>query len=188
MKKLFIASMMLAMSFTHVFAQNDSREPGLYIVNGEESTLMTTQTGSISSSSTGLLGIDLGKTKYNFKGATSGATSSGTFVMVINPEKKNVTMGLKKYDVFVSSVTPDNMIIVPLEVVKNKRVYEAGKSINGFNVSTKDSLPFEWEPLTDNSYTIKVDLTPGEYAIVFKATKHANFEFTRVFGFTVPEK
>lgn len=178
----------LLVSFT-LSAQNDPREPGLYAIIGDESVPLAYQGGVASDSGTSFLGIiEVGQKKYTFKGASSDMPAGNTFVMVCDLERKHITRSLKKYDVFVESMTPDNIVVIPLEVQKNKRVFDEGTSVNGFNTEKKTSMKFEWEKLYDNSFLITVpDLTPGEYGFAFKPAKFGQFDFTAIFGFTILE-
>lgn len=176
----------LLVSFT-LSAQNDPREPGLYAIIGDESVPLAYQGGVASDSGTSFLGIiEVGQKKYTFKGASSDMPAGNTFVMVCDLERKHITRSLKKYDVFVESMTPDNIVVIPLEVQKNKRVFDEGTSVNGFNTEKKTSMKFEWEKLYDNSFLITVHgLVPGEYAFAFRAAKLAPFDFTAIFGFNI---
>ena len=188
MKALRIISMCLAMALSVVsaLAQNDAREPGLYAVNGEEATRLEFLPGITSNSATGILGvIELGKTKCDYKGETSSVRVNGNeFVLVINPEQKNAVRTMKKYDVFIKTMTPDNILIVPLGVKNKKRFYDKGMTVNGFNTQIKESLGFTWERISDNSFRIVAEgLVPGEYAFVFRTSKLDNFDFSAVFDF-----
>ena len=78
-----------------------------------------------------------------------------------------------------------NMIIVPLGVEKNRRVYDCGSTLNGFNTQKLDRVEFLWEQISDNSFLIEAEMVPGEYAIVFKPAKLGEFNFNTVFDFTV---
>ncbi len=185
MKRIFTICIVLAAACVSAFAQMDEHEPGLYAINGEEATLLTPQNASQSSSSNNILGVEIGKSKLNYKGITSDTIASGKFLLVIDPERKNIKQTLKEYNVFVASMTPANMIIVPLTVEKNKRIYDRGTTINGINTQTKDRVEFLWEQVSDNSFMIDAELAPGEYAIVFKPAKLGEFNFNTVFDFTV---
>ena len=176
---------MLAAACASAFAQMDEREPGLYAINGEEEFLLTPVGAVQSSSNTNILGVEIGKSKMLYKGVTSDTIANGKFILVIDPEQKAIKQTLKEYDVFVASMTPANMIIVPLEVEKNKRVYDRGSTINGFNTQKKDRVDFIWEQISDNSFLIEAELAPGEYAVVFKPAKLGEFNFNTVFDFSV---
>lgn len=189
MKNIIITITAFLLAAYTMSAQNDPRDPGLYAIMGDESIPLEYQSGTASDSGTSLLGIvELGHKKYIFKGPSSSVTADSIFVMVCNLEKKHITRTLKKYDIFVESMTPDNIVVIPLEVQKNRRIFSEGTSINGFNTEMKNSLSFEWERLSDNSFLITVHgLVPGEYAFAFRAAKLAPFDFTAIFGFTIPD-
>lgn len=185
--KRIIATLAIVLASVSLFAQNDEHEPGIYAVNGEEYQALSLATGVMSNQGTNILGVEIGKTKISYKGTESGVIAGNTFVLVINPEKKGITRTLKSYNPFVKSMTPANIIIVPLEIVKNKRVYDAGTKLEGFNTERKERIPFEWEQITDNSFQIETeDMIPGEYAVVFKPATLGEYDFTAVFCFTVP--
>ena len=169
-------------------AQLDEREPGIYtIVNGESVPLEFTA-GTTSVKTTNILGFETGNSNCTYRGETSGTPASNTFVMVIDPEKKAVVKTLKKYQVFIKSMTPNNMLVIPLEISKGKRVYEEGKTVMGIKTEVKGRMDFSWEQITDNSFEITVDgLVPGEYGIIFRATLLADYDYSAIFGFTVTE-
>ena len=170
------------------FAQNDERIPGLYAVIGDESIPLTQISSSTSTSTVGILGVEVQKQKKVYKGVTSDTVipQNAKFVMVCDMNKKAITQTLKKYDVFISKVNPDNLIIVPLSVEKGKnRIYDAGTKLDGINTTKLGRMDFIWEQITDNSYLIEADLEPGEYAIVFKPAALGAYEFGTVFDFTV---
>lgn len=185
MKRIISICILLAAVCINSFAQMDEREPGLYAINPLNESKLTPQGASKSNKSNAVFGIEIGNAKLLYKGVSSDTSASGKFIMVIDPEQKAIKQTLKEYDVFVKSMTPDNMIIVPLEVEKNRRVYCEGKTINGFNTEKKDRVPFTWEQITDNSFVIYADVTPGEYAIVFRPAKLGEYNFNTVFDFTV---
>lgn len=185
---LFLTAFLCALLFSqNVFAQMDEREPGIYAVVNGESLPLNYSNGIKHNSSTGILGIELGKKKCTFKEPTSGIAAADTFVMVINPEKKNIVRNMRSYNPFVKSMTPDNILIVPLSVDGNKRVYEEGKTVGGITVTSKERIEFEWEQISDNSFEIRIPaLTPGEYAFVFRTARLAEFDYSAIFGFTIP--
>ena len=170
---------------TNSFAQMDWREPGIYAVVGGESTPLTYTGGMTTTNSTNIVGVEIGKKNFSYKGAESGGSASDTLVLVINPEKKVITKSFKSYDPFVKSMTPNTIIIVPLSVDKNKRVYDEGKSINGIKLGTKGRIDFEWEQISDNSYEMRLqNIVPGEYGVIFRPATLGEFDFTGIFGFT----
>lgn len=189
MKKFFLVALALGMSLV-ANAQNDSREPGLYNVDGDNSTALTFCLGMGKTSNTKIMGlVDVGKSKKSFKGETSDTPcKKGEFVLVINPEKKAAVQTLKKYDPFIKTMTPELMILFPLEVEKKKRIYDEGKTINGFNVSgNKQSIEFEYEQISDNSWKITAELPAGEYGWAFKIAKFGGYELDKIFDFTIVE-
>ena len=187
MKKIMI-TLALALSCIAAIAQNDEHEPGIYAVCGDEYVPLTFTRGYTSTSATGILGMEVEKSKIMFKESTSDTKAYGKFVLVCDMSKKAITKGIKKCDVFVKSMTPANMLIVPLQVFKDKkRSYFQGKSVNGINTTRREFFEFTWEMITDNSYEINCNLEPGEYGIVFRDAKLAPYDFTTIFDFTVPE-
>lgn len=185
MKKVFAICLMLAAMCASAFAQLDERAPGLYAINGENEDLLTPVNAVQSNSNTNILGIEVGKVKNIYKGITSDSIASGKFILVINPEQKAIKKTLKDYNPFIKSMTPANMIIVALDVEKNRRVYDHGTTLEGFNTEKKGRVDFIWEQISDNSFLIEAELVPGEYAIVFKPAKLGEFDFNAVFDFTV---
>lgn len=188
MKKLIIIAAAALMCCFHASAQEDSLAPGLYAICDGEPVLMSYISGMTSKSGVGVLGFEIGEDKIFFKGTTSSIKTSGSFILVCDMSKKGITRTLKKYDVAVKSVTPDNILIIPLEVVKNKkRAYNGGKSINGINTTKRQFVDFTWEMISDNSYRIECDnIAPGEYGIAFRSAKLAPYDFDAIFDFTVP--
>lgn len=74
------------------------------------------------------------------QGESSEVKATGKFVMVIDPEKKGIRKTPKVYDPFIKSMTPGLIMIVPLEVAKNKRVYDEGTSVQGINTQKRQGL------------------------------------------------
>lgn len=187
MKNIIITIAAFMMAAITMSAQNDPREPGLYAIMGDESVPLVYQSGTASDSGTSFLGIvELGEKTYIFKGASCNTLTDSTFVMVCDLEKKHIARSLKKYDVFVESMTPANMIVLPFEVQKNKRIFSEGKTVNGFSTEKKTTIKFEWEKLYDNSFLITIHgLTSGEYGFAFKPAKLGQFDLTAIFGFSI---
>lgn len=184
---LCAAAMLLSVSI-NASAQTDELEPGIYAIVDGEAIALSHVMGITGNSGTEILGVEIGKTKTNYKGAHAETCATGTFVMVINPEKKALTRTPKKYDPFIKTMTPDNILFIPLTVNKNKRTYEEGVSVNGINTQKKTRIPFEWEQTGDNSFTITTEaLAPGEYGIVFKPAKLGGFDYSCIFEFYVAE-
>lgn len=186
-KNIFFCTIVMLLSASiNVFAQTEDRGPGIYAVVDGEYTALNHAMGITGNSGTAILSIEIGKTKITYKGANSETKATGTFVMVIDPEKKVITQTMKKYDPFIKSMTPDNMIIVPLTIDKNKRVYDKGLTLEGINTEKKARVSFEWEQTGDNEFTITTEtLEPGEYGIVFKPAKLGEYNFTCIFDFYV---
>lgn len=172
----------------NAYAQMDEREPGLYAIVGEQSIPLPFSNGTTSVGTTGILGVEVGRVKCAYRKPTSGVNAADTFVMVIDPERKAIVKKLKSYNPFYNKMTPNNVLVLPLTVDGKRRIYEEGKIIAGINVSIKDRMDFEWEQITDNSFEIRVQqLIPGEYGFVFRASKLAEFDYSALFGFTIPE-
>ena len=172
----------------NAYAQMDEREPGLYAIVGEQSIPLTFSNGTTSVGNTGILGVEVGRVKCAYRKPTSGVNAADTFVMVIDPERKAIVKKLKSYNPFYNKMTPNNVLVLPLTVDGKRRIYEEGKIIAGINVSIKDRMDFEWEQIADNSFEIRVQqLIPGEYGFVFRASKLAEFDYSALFGFTIPE-
>lgn len=180
------------------FAQLDERAPGIYTVVGEESIPLPYIYGMESGSSVGIGIVSIGSAKFTYKGATSGVNASDTFVLVIDPEKKTGSASPKKFDMFLKTMTPEDMMFLPLTTneKKQRREYDTGTGVGigigpvgiGTNTENKERNGFEWEMISDNSFKIKVsDLAPGEYGIIFRQTKIGQFMYNNLFGFTVPE-
>lgn len=187
MKRLFCTiAIVLAAAFCA--SAQDTLEPGIYALVDGSCTSLSYANGITANSSTNVLGIEIGKRKESYKGETSGVRCSGTLVMVINPEKKIITKTLKKYDPFIKTMNPDLIMIVPLEVQKNKRVYDEGRSLMGINTEQKERVSFEWEQTDENTFEIRFQAAPGEYAVVFKPTKIGDYDLQSIYGFYVAEQ
>lgn len=169
--------------------QTDEHNPGLYAVVGDDYIPLTYTNGTTASSMTNIIGLEIGNRKYKYKEPTSGVTASDTFVMVIDPDKKAITQTMKAYNPFIKTMTPDNILILPLLSDKDKRIYEEGRTFYGINFNVKDRMDFEWEQITDNSFVIRVqNLIPGEYGFVFRAARLGEFNYAAIFGFTYAEQ
>lgn len=165
-------------------------EPGIYSIIDGVAYPLPYSNGTEVKRSTGILGFEIGSEKYKYKGETAGVdVLNNKLVMVVDPERTVIKRTLKKYDPFVKSMTPGNLIIVRLVVDKNKRYYDAGESFEGIKLGSKARVEFEWELVDDNTYEISVDyFQPGEYAVVFRPATLGAYDFTGIFGFTVPEE
>lgn len=186
MRKIIASLAFLFASFS-LFAQNETPAPGLYAVSGDSYQSLPYTNASVGNKSFNIIGVEVGKKEYSYKDETSGVNSNGSFLLVVDPERKTITQSKKDYNPFIKSMTPDKIIIVPLEVEKGKRKYKEGSTVNGINTKSRDRVPFDWELVNDNTFKIETGaLEPGEYAFVFKAAKLAGYEFSAIFGFTVP--
>lgn len=174
----------LVFSFT-ASAQNQDLEPGIYSVIDGNATHLVYTNGTAVSSSNNILGLEIGGSKFKFKGETGEVEVKDKIVIVINPDKKVIKKTTKQYDPFIKSMTPANIIIVPLEVVDGKRIYDRGRTVEGFNTSKKERVEFEWEMVDDNTFEITAEFEPGEYAVVFRPSKLGEFDFTSIYGFIV---
>lgn len=83
MKKLItlVASLAVCAGFA-LYAQNDSRQAGIYSVMNGESTLLPFFKGINSNAGTTVLGVEVGKKKSTYNGATSGVLSDNSFSVV----------------------------------------------------------------------------------------------------------
>lgn len=167
------------------FAQDEKLAPGIYAVVDSTVTHLSYTPGIAANSGLNVIGVEVGRVKFTYKGESSGVKATGKFIMVIDPEKKVSRKTPKLYDPFIKSMTPELIMIVPLEVVKNKRVYDEGMSIQGINTERKTRVEFQWELIDENTYEITADLLPGEYAVVFKPAKLGGYDFCSIYGFYV---
>lgn len=184
--KRIIATVLSALAFSMaVYAQNGDLQPGIYsVIDGNVTHLVYTN-GTTVNSGSNLLGLEIGKSKVRYKGESGEVEVMDKIVMVINPDKKVIKKTPKLYDPFIKTMTPANMIIVPLEVVDGKRIYDSGRTVEGFNTSKKERVEFEWEMVDDNTFEITAEFEPGEYAIVFRSSKLDEYDFTSIYGFFV---
>jgi len=165
-------------------AQMDERAPGIYTIIGEQSILLKQAFGGTTSGEVSVVGLDVSNQVFRYRGETSGVNASGIFVLVVNPKEKKST------DPFYKNMTPSDMIAVPLSVnhETGRREYDAGKTIEGYNVDKKIKLDFDWKRISDNSFEITVPgMTPGEYAFVFRSGKLCPFNYSRIICFTILE-
>lgn len=172
---------------TASFAQDEKLAPGIYAVVDSTLTHLSYTSGIASNSGLNIIGVEVGNSKFTYRGESSEVKANGKFVMVIDPEKKTMRKTPKVYDPFIKSMTPELIIIVPLEVAKNKRIYDEGTSIQGINTKKKARVEFQWELIDENTYEITADLQPGEYAVVFKPAKLGSFDFSSIYGFYIKD-
>lgn len=189
MKRTFLIIAAAMMLCPMAFAQMDEREPGIYTINSGESVPLKFEISAQMNDSmeAGELSV-LDSNTFIFSKPSAKVTSeSGEFVLVINPEKKMFIQTLKKYDVFIGTMSPENMILIPLSIHKNKkRIYHHGSYdlVHGLNISW-DKKDFTWEKISDNSFRIKAELEPGEYAFAFRINKLQDFQLNAVYTFSV---
>ena len=105
--------------------------PGIYATVDSTVTHLSYTPGVAANTSLNVISVELGKIKFTYKGESSGVRATGKFEMVIDPEKRGIRKTPKIYDPFIKSMTSELIMIVPLEVVKNKRVYDEGMSVQG---------------------------------------------------------
>lgn len=185
MKKLFLA-FVLAILCLSAQAQVENLKPGIYHVSGDVFTPLKSET-SVKNENSATNRVGMFNVSYVFKNPTAPvAVSDGSFVMVTDPSRKAMVQTLKKFNPFVAALTPDNMLLVPLTVKKNKRSYTAFDydEVRRRNPEW-EHVDFSWERLSDNSYSIKADLVPGEYAFAFRISETAIYTFDAVYSFCV---
>lgn len=182
-----IVAACLAISAT-TFAQNEKLSPGIYAIVDDNATHLTYSKSISSHSGINIIGVEVGKNKYTYKGNSSEVKATGKLIMVIDPEKRSIVMTPKKYDPFIKTMKPELINIVPLNVEKNKRIYDEGTSVQGINTKKHTKLEFQSELVDENTYEITFDAPPGEYAVVFKATKLGVYDFSAIYGFYVEEE
>ena len=169
------------------FAQDEKLTSGIYAVVDSTATHLTYTSGIAANSGINVIGVEVGKTKFSYKGETSGVKSNGKLLMVIDPEKKAIVKTPKKYNPFIRTMTPEMIMIVPLDVAKGKRIYDEGTSLQGIRTKKHTRVEFQWELVDENTYEITFDAVPGEYAIVFKPAKMGTYDFSSIYGFSVEE-
>lgn len=189
--KRIIVLLAICLGFSAVSsAQDDTKlEPGIYaVIDGVKTPLLYTN-GVTANTSTNIVGIELGKRKYSYKGETAGVQAKDTLIMVINPEQKNIKRTPKKYEPFIATMDPNSIIIVPLEVKKGKRSFDEGLLVAGIQTEKKNFVPFEWELVDEITFQITAPgMKPGEYGVVFKPAKLGNYDLSAIFGFCVTEE
>jgi len=188
-KQIFIAAAIIALLLPLLsFAQPDVRKSGLYaIVNGASIPLSSTY-GVVSALGENRLGLEVTYQTYQYKGESSGTVADSTFVLVIDPAKKEVSRKMSGYDPFIKKMTPNKVIIVPLEVIHQSqcRVYYPGAKCNGLRFEQNTKIKFEATKISDNSFEIRTHTLPaGEYGFVFHPNTMDGFDFSAIFGFTV---
>ncbi len=164
-----------------VFAQYDERESGLYAIVGNESKPLSLLDGM-------LYTVDKSQVTILYDGETAGVVAADTFVLVVGHDKL-----FYFNDPFIESLTPDELIILPLKVNKRKHRMECQpgrvSEIGNFGlVRVNRGIDFRWNRITDNSFGIKVTgLTPGEYEISVPVQGSNDFRDRESYGFTIKQ-
>lgn len=89
-----------------------------------------------------------------------------------------------------SAQSPANFILVPLKVnlKKEQRSIKIGSLglLKGpsFQIDPKLIIDFNWEAISNLKFRIRTNLTPGEYAFVYKGTT-SQFSSSPIFSFSV---
>ena len=89
-----------------------------------------------------------------------------------------------------SAQSPANFILVPLRVnsKKNQRSIKIGSLglLKGpsFQIDPKLLIDFTWEAISNSKFRIQTNLSPGEYAFVYKGTT-SQFSSNPIFSFSV---
>ena len=181
-----IAAALLLIVSASASAQTDDREPGIYAINGNETSKMT-PVYALRTNKKNFL--NTGKHMFTYRNATSDTKATGSFLLVCDLARKKASKTRKSYDVFTRNTTPENVIIIPLDSQKKGRTYSGNSTFIGMNTEIKGKRLFAWEQTADNAYRIDIDnLSPGEYAIVFKPTKMGQYDFNCVFDFTISDE
>jgi len=188
-KIVFIAATLLVLLLPDIsFAQADGRKPGLYAIVEGESVPLSFTYGAVSAIGERHLGFEVNYQTYRYKGESSGTAADSTFVLVIDPTRKKASKTMSEYDPFVKRMTPEKIIIIPLEVVheKQSRMYYPGAEYNGVSVEKNTRIDFEFTKISDNSFEIRTRTLPeGEYGFVFCTRGIDGFDYTGIFGFTI---
>lgn len=144
--------------------------------------------GTVSCIGENSLGFEVSYQTYSYKGESSGTVADSTFVLVIDPTKKEVTRKMSGYDPFVKNMTAGKILIIPLEVIHEtqSRMYYPGAKHNGVRFEQNTRIDFESMKISDNSFEIRTRKLPaGEYGFVFCTKGIDGFDFTGIFGFTI---
>lgn len=168
------------------FAQEEKPAPGIYAVVDSAYTHLTYTPGVSHQGGVNILAVEVGHSRYTYKGDSSGVNADGKFIMVIDPKSRMLIKTPKKYNPFFKDMNPNLVMIIPLGSSKGSRYYDEGTSVQGFNTKKHERIAFEWELVDENTFEIRTgDLAPGEYAFVFKPAKLGAYDFTSIYGFTV---
>jgi len=191
MKFYFVIAILFVFAIfpSRVLAQVDEREPGLYAIVREVPIHLTYTNGITEIMSRGVFENELRYESYRYKGETSGTNAGDTFLLVIDTSKKLANKSLKKDDIFLKGMNPRHLRIIPLLVNSSNhcREYDGGQVLNGIKLESGERTDFEWERINDNSFIIKViDASPGEYGFIYRTSLFVPFDYTGIFGFTIP--
>jgi len=190
MKKCFFIATLLLCPLL-LLAQDILLQPGIYTLVDETPVPLKFCYGISSVQGKNTLGVEVAYETYRYRGETSGIEASDTFILVIDPARKEVVKKFSEYNPFVRNMKPARMIIVPLAVNPENqcREYYPGMKLEGVNVQERPEMKFDWEEIGDNTFKIKVqDLRAGEYAIIFKIAGLQGPDFNAMFGFTITAK
>lgn len=191
MKRFLIALFVLSASLTLSWGQ-ERPAPGIYAIIGEEPFKMERQKGLGMSNSVDDESFIFEK-QFIYKGASSSLEATGEFLLVCDPDVRNYLVTPFKYNIFTNNLSPKDLLIVPLEVKRNKRVYDCrklhttGKALDLLGDVEWLCMDFTCEELEPFIWSIKAkDLPAGEYALVFRyMPQYWEFDFNNIFGFTV---
>lgn len=124
---------------------------------------------------------------FRYRGTSSPNVSDGKFIMICNPKKKAIVSTMRNYFPFIKTMTPELMVLIPLEVRNNRRVYDCtGISVPLNGKVRWPQADFKWEQISEYAYRIDATgIAPGEYGFCFAFTDLCNPDFTSCFTFTV---
>lgn len=190
MKKILLTLLFAAVSAFGLKAQN----PGLYAVEGDnlvplqhEHAAVKYRNFLVDEDDVNLdIEIELVNKNFVFRKKESATKVSGKeFLLVCDPDKKAMTIILKKYFAFPCHQTPANMLLVALTPSKRTRIYSTSNAVvDGFDV-TFESIPFEWEEVAPYQYRIITDLPAGEYGFIFRFEERTAYKIDHQFTFSV---
>ena len=190
MKKLSL-TLLMALFALAISAQIETLEPGFYAEENDsyvplkpEFSVAVNAIPDLNDS--GFTDSEIACNVFQFKGKTSiNSSSTGSFIFVGHPKRKSISQTRRKYNVFTRDMNPDNMLLVPLDVVKKRREYDARRATLQKGHAIWPSVDFEWEQLGKNTFRITTDLPDGEYAFVFRFKKNTSFNFNAAYTFSL---
>jgi len=189
MKKIIVFAVLLLCSIM-LQAQSETLKPGLYAMKNECLVPLKFSHSVSTVEGRNTMGTEIVYETYRFRGLSSGIEASGTFILVIDPKKKEVVKKFSEYNPFIKNIKPSRMTIVPLKINTQKqcREYCPGMKLEGLNVEGRDEMEFDWKAIGTGIYQIEVhNLKAGEYAIFFTTSKINGPDFTAMFGFTISD-